>query len=265
MREAHTPVKYLDFWLIPAACLVAAAAVLISGGNQAIFLILNKDLGILPGAFWANLTLLGNGLVALALLAPFAHRRPELLWTALLAGLLTVLLVQGIKHGLHWPRPLGVLPAGSFNVTGQPLRANAFPSGHSATAAVLAGVLWLHLRSPLARGSVLGLACLVGLSRVAVGAHWPLDVLAGFAMGWTCAAAALVWRRYWTWGVRGRGASLIALLFSLLPLLLFLPWSSGYPQSDPLRYLIAAAGCLLAVNDYALRHRNRTRATPPRA
>ncbi|MEO3758891.1 phosphatase PAP2 family protein [Mycobacterium sp. B14F4] len=87
---------------------------------------------------------------------------------------------QGAKRIRRRPRPLfDSVPL--IRRTRRVPTSNSFPSGHSASAAAFAvgvGLESAALGLPLAL-----LAGLVGLSRVAVGAHYPGDVFAGFGLG----------------------------------------------------------------------------------
>jgi undecaprenyl-diphosphatase len=64
----------------------------------------------------------------------------------------------------------------------------SFPSGHAATAA--AGALAISRIWPAAAVPAWTLAVLIALSRVALGVHFPSDVLGGFLIGYLCARVA---------------------------------------------------------------------------
>lgn len=58
---------------------------------------------------------------------------------------------------------------------------NSMPSGH--TAVSFAGLVMIGMLLPKYKPLTWGLAVLVGVSRIAVGAHWPSDVLLGAFVG----------------------------------------------------------------------------------
>lgn len=90
------------------------------------------------------------------------------------------------KLFFHTPRPYwissAVLPLNLQNSFG-------LPSGHAELAVALWGLVALHLRRPLVAVGLGLFAFLIGLSRVALGAHFPVDVLGGFLLGFVVLAA----------------------------------------------------------------------------
>jgi len=176
--------------------------------NQSLFLWLNAACAALPDWLWASLTITGHTSVVFALFAPLLlpHQRQG---TMVITGLLATALVGGIvswvvKESLQIPRPPAVLTLDQFHLIGHRLDVVSFPSGHTLSAFAVATLLILGLGW---RGwrliGVLVFASLVGLSRIAVGAHWPLDVLGGAVLGTACGwggwqAAQWLHQKRWT-------------------------------------------------------------------
>lgn len=87
---------------------------------------------------------------------------------------------QGAKRIRQRPRPLYESVPLVRRVRRRPT-SNSLPSGHSASAAAFA--VGVGLESPTLGFGLAILAALVGLSRVATGAHYPGDVVIGFGIG----------------------------------------------------------------------------------
>ncbi len=101
------------------------------------------------------------------------------------AALFATLLSQALKRICKRPRPSSGI--GGFIALAENPDVFSFPSGHTcaafAVAIALAGQGWL---GPLH----FSLALAIGMSRVYLGAHYPLDVAAGATLGLIAGAAA---------------------------------------------------------------------------
>lgn len=224
-----------------------------SGGYHSGFSVLHPLLGaLLPDLAWEAITRFGDERLLLALTLLFARRSPELFWAMVLAVVLGALYSRGLKHLLDALRPPAVLSPEALRVIGPVLHSHSFPSGHATSAFVFFGVLAVCTRSGHVRAAALLAAALVGLSRVALGVHWPQDVLAG-AFGGMLAAAVGTWLSlHWRAGLRPRvHLALLLLPLGALPVLLLS--DAGNPSADwlvwPLVFAMAAQFALDYLSD----------------
>ena len=106
---------------------------------------------------------------------------PVLRTAALVAGTvwLTDLITLAIKLGVGRQRPFEVLSEADPLVVASV--GTSFPSGHASMSA--AGAIVLASLAPRFAPYLALLALIVMVSRVYVGVHYPLDVLAGAALG----------------------------------------------------------------------------------
>ena len=143
-----------------------------------------------PQAVLWTVMQLGNLLaVPAAALGAAAARRTRLAVHLLVAGLAAYLLARLLKELVGRGRPGDLLA--EVQLRGADDAGQGFPSGHAAVAVALACVLLPHVAGRW-RWAVGAAALLVCLARVHVGAHLPLDVVGGAALGVACASAVLL-------------------------------------------------------------------------
>jgi undecaprenyl-diphosphatase len=117
--------------------------------------------------------------IAVALVCALLWRRPLLLLSVLAAVVIADLSALGLRRAVGrvrpWGRYPGPLPLG--HVPKDP----SFPSGHTTIAFAAATVLSYY--RPRWTPAFFLLAVAIGFSRVYVGVHYPLDVIAGAVLG----------------------------------------------------------------------------------
>ena len=108
---------------------------------------------------------------------------PASLEQRFLLGALATILSRGIitpilEHFINSPRPFvatGIDPLIKHAAT------NSFPSGHIAFIVPIAIALW-YINKKAGWWAYVGVF-LIGVSRVAIGVHWPTDILGGVLVG----------------------------------------------------------------------------------
>ncbi len=126
-----------------------------------------------------------SGILLLTTLAVFLSRRDSLQVARLISVVAgQALSVSFIKLSLERARPETVDWIG-------PIHSYSFPSGHATSTIALVGVVAVYMfaraKSRLHQAAIVLLAVLfvlsVGMSRIALGAHYASDVLAGYLLG----------------------------------------------------------------------------------
>jgi undecaprenyl-diphosphatase len=201
LRPLHAPLRALRhrggwlWWLAVVAIVFSAGHALLGASPQG----WERGLVALADAHRSDLvrvaawrvTQLGGllpVLLAAAALAGFLwhHHQPRRALLVLAAVVLAAAGAYALKAGLGTPRPQGLSEGADFIA--------AFPSAHAAgiAALVTAWVVLLPIRGRYGRRSVITLGLVIGLgvgvTRVVLGVHWPLDVVGGLGLGVVCGA-----------------------------------------------------------------------------
>jgi membrane-associated phospholipid phosphatase len=171
---------------------VAARRDRVGPGEAAAFRAVNGLPGSLYRPAWAVMQLGAPGAVpAMAGVAWLAG--DHVLAARLLAGGTSAwALSNAVKRLVRRPRPAVLLPG--TRCRGREAAGLGYLSGHTGMAVAL-GAAALPRLGPAGRALVLGAVPAIGLARVYVGAHLPLDVVGGAALGLAIDAASALARR----------------------------------------------------------------------
>jgi len=177
------PMAALSSWAVwwPLAIL-AGLGILLRGGFHARAMLLAAVLAV--G--------INDGLVCRTLKEMVGRPRPN----DTVSGVRTVDLARATPRLLAVALPLRIKTS---EIKGPPNRGKSFPSSHAANCFALATVISVFYRR---RGWVAFFpAALVAFSRMYVGVHWPVDVLAGCLIGILCGLGSVfvlkkLWQRF---------------------------------------------------------------------
>ena len=111
-----------------------------------------------------------------------ARARWEVLRAGTVGVLLAELIAQPLKRAAGQARPTASIAG--LNTHGYPKDpfGHAYPSAHTSVAVGVVCALWPWMRTSQ-RVAGVTVAVLVALNRVYIGAHWPVDLLGGAAIG----------------------------------------------------------------------------------
>jgi membrane-associated phospholipid phosphatase len=180
--------NYLSFY--KAIILSLFAAIFIAGfsfsmGKNNLFLLLNKDFGVVGDVFFKYATYIGDGVVwAFFAIGILIYNRKKIPLT-LVAIIVSTIITHYIKGHLceTVDRPLGAMPQLAniiHTIAGVKVHlAGSFPSGHSTQAFTMYLLCCILCNKNWVVWVGLLLALLVGYSRVYQAQHFPIDVAGG--------------------------------------------------------------------------------------
>lgn len=173
------------------------------GWNRDLFLAINGGLpesaafrahmGSALGSYWAAPLILA----ALAVWARWAGTQGQHVFAKRISAqaqrfgwacLLALAVASLLKWGFDWARPATDLGAVARVLAPVEAR-HSFPSGHAVYAALVLAALW-PISNKFARPVLIAALLWAGWGRIAMGAHFPADVLGGWLVGLLCFAAA---------------------------------------------------------------------------
>ena len=156
------------------------------------FRAVNDVPGSLYGPIWVIMQLGTLGAAPAASGAALLAHDRALAGRLLTGGAGTWALSKLVKQAVRRPRPAALVSG--THIRGRDASGLGYPSGHAGVAVALGTAAFPRL-SPSGRGVVAAVVPIVGLSRIYVGAHLPLDIAGGAALGLAVDAAVALARQ----------------------------------------------------------------------
>lgn len=233
--------------ILPLIFLSLALWIWLNNSNNALFLLINTQPLIfdkyIHQVFWSNITILGDTLIILSLLALLMKRHFDWIIAVLIGAIITAIFVHFFKWFSDLDRPIAVLEQTLFLVNTPP-RSYSFPSGHTASIFLFIGVLFFSIQNKIINTFLLLSAILIGLSRIMVAAHFPVDVLVGASFGWFGAYVGVLLSQK----IQPKKLSKIIIsLFILIASVMLFFHDSGYHNVEIGQKIIAISMGLLTV------------------
>jgi len=154
------------------------------------FFLINSKLSQFP-IILNNLTQFGSELIFLSFLSIFIVYAPKLWESFLSAWVISILLSRSLKILFSVPRPAAIFDNNEFIIIGEKLTGNnSLPSGHSITVFTILTVLMFAFMPQKLKYKIswfvlfIITGLMLGITRVGVGAHYPLDVVIGSVIGY---------------------------------------------------------------------------------
>jgi undecaprenyl-diphosphatase len=174
--------------------------------DERVFLAINGRGGPALDTFFVIVTNLGRGvslaLLVLGAMALFDRRRLRLHVVAMVLSVgIGALAVEGVKWVVDRDRPGRHFAAAgdhggvAVRMPAAKLLRRSFPSGHAQSA--FGAATYVALLYPVLAVPVLVVAALIGVSRIYLGLHFPLDVLVGALCGVAFSVVGFRLRVWW--------------------------------------------------------------------
>ncbi len=184
-RQADRRVRGDLLWLAVGLVVLVLSALPVderslSGAERSVFDLVNSSPGIPFGPVWLLMQAGNVAAVAGGAVAALVARRPRLAAALVVAGALAYAGAKVVKELVTRGRPVTLVD--DVDIHGEVAHGMGFVSGHAAVAVALAVVAFPYL-GRTGRWVVAALAVFVCVARVYVGAHLPLDVVGGAALG----------------------------------------------------------------------------------